>query len=493
MPSQPSFLCLAVDLGAESGRVAAVLLQGRRLSLRVLHRFEHEPRLQAGILAWDLDALWAGILRGLEEAAKAGLRPRSVGVDGWGVDHVLVDEAGRPTQPAHCYRDTRGARGLSRLRQRIRLEELYPASGLGFQPFNTLSQLEAESPAALAGAQRLMLLPDHLHERLCGVAVAEQSNASTTQLREPRARRWNSALMERLGLPARLFPPLAEPGTVLGPVLPALAERLRLPGLQVALPATHDTASAVAAVPALSPRGTWAFVSSGTWSLMGLELDAPVLSQEAAAYGMSNEGGVDGTTRFLRNLSGLWLLQRLRAELAPGLPYGELMALAQAAPAFRAVFDIEDASLLNPPSMAEAIRALCGAGAPTDLGGLARVALESLALEYRRSLGLLQRLSGCSVERLHIVGGGCQNELLNRMTADACGLPVVAGPVEATALGNALMQARAFGRLEGLEDARRVVAASVPLKTFVPAPSPAWESAYRRYLSLKESRPHARA
>jgi rhamnulokinase len=493
MPSPTKFLCLAVDLGAESGRVAAVLLQQRRFSLRVLQRFQHEPRLQAGLLAWDLDAIWDGILRGLEQAGKEGLRPASVGIDGWGVDHVLVDEIGRPTQPAHCYRDARGARGLARLRERISLEELYAVSGLGFQSFNTLSQLQAESPAALAGARRLLLLPDHLHACLCGVAVAERSNASTTQLYDPRRGAWNRGLMERLEIPTRLFPDLAEPGTVLGPLRPELAQRLNLPGLQVALPATHDTASAVAAVPAQGPRGTWAYISSGTWSLMGLELDAPVLSPEAAALGMSNEAGVDGSTRFLRNISGLWLLQRLRAELAPGLPYAELMAQAQAAPPWQALFDVEHPSLLNPPSMAAAIRALCGNGAPADLGGLARAALESLALEYRRSLGLLQRLSGCSVERLHIVGGGSQNDLLNRLTADACGLPVVAGPVEATALGNALMQARAFGHLESLQDARRVIAASVPLKTFIPSPSPAWEDAYRRYLSLKESRPHARA
>jgi rhamnulokinase len=496
MQRRPPFLCLTVDLGAESGRVAAVLLQSRRFSVRVLHRFEHQASAGAGGLHWDLDGLWQGIERGLDAAWEARLQPAPIGVDGWGVDHVLAGADGRPLGPSFSHRDARGVRGLERLKARLPLAELYRRSGLPYQPFNTLSQWmaqAAEDPGRLRSAARMMLLPDHLHERLSGRAVAEWSNASTTQLTDPVSQTWNLELCRELELPTAILPPIARAGTVLGPLRPSLARRFRLDGVQIALPATHDTASAVAAVPTVDAPQSWAFISSGTWSLMGMELDAPVLSPAAAAAGMSNEGGVDGSTRFLRNISGLWLLQRLRRELAPGLPYSDLIDLARNAPAARGHFDVDHPSLLNPPGMAAAIRALCpaGRGAPDGLPALLRCTLESLALEYRRTLDLLRRFSGKSVERIHIVGGGSQNDLLCRMTADACGIPVLAGPVEATSVGNALMQARAMGAVPSLQDARRLVAASFNITVYPSHPSPAWDEAYARYLDRKETSPHA--
>ena len=486
---------LGVDLGAESGRVIAGLFDGERVRLEPLHRFPNGPVSIGRSLRWDVLRLWAEIQQGLSRAgAEFGGSIASVGVDTWGVDYVLLSKTDEILGQPYCYRDARTKGLLAAACNRVPRKEIFAATGLQFMEINTLYQLLAmhrTNAPLMELADRMLLMPDFFHWCLCGSRVVEFTNATTTQCFHPVNGQWSFELLQRFGLPTHFLADVVPPGTKLGKLREEIAERTGLKRIDVIAPPTHDTASAVAAVPTeRTGRADWAYISSGTWSLMGLEVPNAVLTDRALQLNVTNEGGIDGTYRLLKNIMGLWIVQECRRSFerkGKSLDYAELTQRAAHAPAFRSLVDPDDAAFLSPADMPAAVQEWCrsrGEPAPDSEGALVRCALESLALKYRMVLGWLQELSGTRVEVIHIVGGGTQNELLNQFTADACGRPVVTGPVEATALGNVLMQARACGELSSLEEIRDVVRRSSELKTYEPRETAAWNEAYGRFARL---------
>ncbi|GHD88218.1 carbohydrate kinase [Streptomyces naganishii JCM 4654] len=469
----------AVDLGASSGRVMVGRVGPGSLELTEAHRFPNRPvRLPEG-LRWDVLALYAGVLDGLRAAGEVD----SVGIDSWAVDYGLLDADGALLgNPVH-YRDPRTEGVAEQVWATMPAAELYAATGIQYAPFNTLYQLTAaHSTAQLAAAQRLLLIPDLLTYWLTGEQGTELTNASTTQLVDPRTRDWSREVADRLGVDLDLFAPLRLPGDPAGGLRPKVLEETGLTGpVPVTAVCSHDTASAVAAVPAGNER--FAYICTGTWSLAGLELDAPVLTEESRAANFTNELGLDGTVRHLRNIMGLWLLQEcLRAWGEPGLD--GLLREAAEAPGLRSVVDAGDAAFLAPGRMPERIAAACrdsGQPVPRSPAETTRCILDSLALAHRRAVREAQRLADHPVDVVHIVGGGARNALLCRLTADACGLPVVAGPAEAAALGNVLVQARAHGLVGDRAGMRRLVARTQPLTRYEPrGDAAAWRSAEAR-------------
>ena len=466
----------AVDLGASSGRVIVGRLAGGRLALEEVHRFSNDPvQLEDG-LYWDVLRLHHEVLTGLRHAARAAPDLRSVGIDTWGVDVGFLDAARcLVANPIH-HRDRRNLPAVERVHARIAPPVLYARNGLQVLPFNTLYQLEAARRTPAFGiVRRVVPLPDLLGYWLSGILVAERTHASTTGLVDPRTRGWDGELLGLLGIDAGLLPPLADPGTVRGAVLPTVRAATGLPeSTVVTLVGSHDTASAVVAVPAEGER--FAYISSGTWSLVGVETPEPILTEASREANFTNEGGVDATTRFLRNVTGLWLLQesqRAWERAGSAEPLEPLLDAAAALPGGGPVFDPDDGSFLAPGDMPARIAAwLAAAGltVPEDRPALVRCILDSLAAAYARAIDDARRLTGRPIEVIHVVGGGSRNELLCRLTADATGLPVVAGPVEATAIGNILVQARALGMVDGgLDELRAIVRASEPLRRYEPA------------------------
>ncbi|WP_104167755.1 rhamnulokinase family protein [Arthrobacter sp. SX1312] len=467
MAVDPTPVFVAVDIGASSGRVILGRLTDAGPELETVHRFPNGAHFLGGALRWDVEALFAEVLTGLrlagEAAARAGGTVASIGIDTWAVDYGLVDDAGTLRHLPFSYRDDRTAASIDVVHGAVPPERLYARTGLQFLPFNTVYQLAAER--SLEGVQAL-LIPDLLAYRLTGERRTEATNASTTGLLDAATGTWAADLFGPLGLPPELFPPLVEPGTVVGRLLPTVASATGLPAATaVVAVGSHDTASAVAAVPADSPH--FAYISSGTWSLVGVELDAPILTGESRAANFTNERGVDGTIRYLRNTGGLWLLQECLREWSIEGPEPDLTGLLAAAatlPADGPTIDADSTDFLAPDAMPARIRRAAGAGRdvlPTR-EAVVRCILDSLAAAYARTLQDAVRLSGHRIDVLHVVGGGSQNTLLCQLTADRTGLPVLAGPVEATALGNVLVQARAAGVLGGgLPDLRRVVVAGV--------------------------------
>ena len=478
----------AVDLGAASGRVMVGRVGADRLELAEVARFGNVPVRAGGTLYWDALRLYRGILGGLRAAGRAAGRLDSVGVDSWGVDYGLLDADGVLLgNPVH-YRDGRTEGMMERAFARVPAAELYQATGVQFLPFNTVYQLlAAEGSAQLAAARTLLMIPDLMAYWLTGSAGAELTNASTTQLLDARTRTWAHELMRRLGIRPELFPAIRHPGDRIGELLPEALEETGLAGpVPVTAVGSHDTASAVAGVPAAGER--FAYVSCGTWSLVGVELDRPVLTEASRAANFTNEVGVDGTVRYLRNVMGLWLLQEsLRTWEAAGLDadLGALLRAAARVPAFTAVVNPDDPAFLPPGDMPARIAEACrrtGQAPPADPPAVVRCILDSLALAHRRAVADAQRLAGVEVGTVHIVGGGARNELLCQLTADACGLPVEAGPVEATALGNVLVQARALGAVgPDLRALRALLRATQAVRRYEPRGDPrAWDAAERR-------------
>ncbi len=469
----------AVDLGASSGRVMVGRVGPDSLELTEAHRFPNRPvRVPEG-LRWDVLGLYAGVLDGLKTAGAVD----SVGIDSWAVDYGLLDADGALLgNPVH-YRDSRTDRIAEKVWATVPAEELYAATGLQYAPFNTLYQLTAARESAqLAQTRRLLLIPDLLTYWLTGEQGTELTNASTTQLIDPRTRDWAHGVVERLGIDLSLFAPLRQPGDAAGVLRPEVLEETGLAGpVPVTAVGSHDTASAVAAVPADGQR--FAYICTGTWSLAGLELDAPVLTEESRAANFTNELGLDGTVRYLRNIMGLWLLQEcLRAWDEPDL--GALLPAAAKVPALRSVVDAGDAAFLAPGRMPERIAEACrdsGQPVPATPAEITRCILDSLALAHRKAVTDAQLLAGRSVDVVHIVGGGTRNALLCQLTADACGLPVVAGPTEAAALGNVLVQARAHGLVGDLAGMRRLLTRTQPLTRYEPrGGTQRWQAAQAR-------------
>ncbi|GAA1604020.1 rhamnulokinase family protein [Kribbella sancticallisti] len=494
----------AVDLGASSGRVMLGRVGPGQLELTEVHRFWNGPVQVGDTLHWDILALYREILVGLRKAGalESGAREASaggagaaggerglqgIGIDSWAVDYGLLDGRGKLLgNPVH-YRDARTDGVMERVLQKVSADELYAVTGLQQLPFNTIYQLAAED--RLEQAEMLLMIPDLLSYWLTGQPGAEATNASTTQLYDVRARGWSDTLAQRIGVPAGLLPEIREAGQVIGPLLQAVAEETGLePTTPVIAVGSHDTASSVVAVPA-TEGDRFAYISSGTWSLVGLELDEPVLSGEAQQANFTNEGGVDGRTRFLKNVMGLWILQECLRVWGTGDLAGLLREAADA-PAFAVLIDPDDPSFLAPGNMPRRVEEFCaksGQEPPRTRAALVRCVLESLALAYRRTLRLGQAVAGREVEVVHVIGGGSQNELLCQLTADACGLPVLAGPVEASALGNVLVQARALGEpLPDLTAMRALVRATHELRAYHPQGKPAdWDAAESRVFGTR--------
>jgi rhamnulokinase len=475
---------LAIDLGAESGRVMAVRLVEGKVSLHELHRFANHPTSLPSGLHWDITSLWREIVSGLSKAAawgkETGAKLVSVGVDAWGVDWGLLGTSGELIGLPHAYRDDRNPQACEAALRRISAEEIYDRTGIQLMPINTVFSLFAQGqsgPELLAAADRLAFIPDLFHFWLSGQRAIEATIASTSQLIDVRTLGWAMDLIERLELPARILGPTSPAGTVLGKIRPALARATGLAGdLQVVLPASHDTASAVAAVPAIGGE-SWCYISSGTWSLLGAEIDGPCVSTEAREAMFTNELGVGGKIRFLKNIAGLWLVQELRRDLALAgqeFDYARLTELAEQAPANRSIVDANHRSFQSPGEIRAKIAALCretGQPVPESPGAFARCCLESLAAAYRATFDRMRQILARDFNVVHIVGGGGKNRLLCQMTADALSRPVIVGPLEATAIGNGLVQAMALGRIADLAVLREMVASSVTLETYRPAGS----------------------
>jgi rhamnulokinase len=481
---------LAVDLGASSGRVLAGLFDGHDLDLEEVHRFTNGPVSVNGRLYWRTFELWANILAGLREAGRRyGSSVVSVGVDTWGVDFGLLDRNGELLGAPVAYRDARTQGGLERAFAIVPREEIFAETGLQFMELNSLYQLlgakESGSPP-LEQAGRLLFMPDLFHWMLTGVSANELTIASTSQIYNPQVGGWSAKLIEKFGLPHEIFGEILPPGSTLGPLLKHVADETGLKNVNVVLPGSHDTASAVLAVPAATRSG-WCYISSGTWSLMGLETPAPVVNEQCSKWNFTNEGGVAGTTRLLKNISGLWLVQECqRIWKSQGQDYNweGLTRLAADAAPLRSAFNPDDPRLGAPTDMPAQIAALCreaGEPIPTDHGEILRAALESLALRYRQVLGMLEQLGGAPIEQIHIVGGGTQNHLLCQMAADACGRPVLAGPIEATAIGNVMMQAIADGAVADVAEARDVIRKSFDMVEYQPKQDDRWAQAAERF------------
>ncbi len=479
---------IAVDLGAESGRVIAIELSDSRLTLHEIHRFANQPVALPSGLHWDITNLWREIVDGLTKAAAwsrtAQVRLISVGVDAWGVDWALLTKSGELVGLPHAYRDDRYPAACDEALKHIGTDEIYATTGIQMMPINTIFSLFAQKlsgPELFASAAQLVFIPDLFHYWLSGKIAIEATIASTSQLIDVHHGAWATTLISRLGLPNQIFSPTREPGTVLGSIRPALAQATGLSAeLKVVLPPSHDTASAVAAVPATAAK-SWCFLSSGTWSLLGAEISSPCVSAAAQQAMFTNELGIGGKIRFLKNIAGLWLIQELRRDLAVDgqhLDYAELTRLAGEARAFGSVVDAADPIFQATGGIRAKIIAICRRSAqaiPESPGEFARCCLESLAVAYRKTFRKLCQVLSQEFEIVHIVGGGGQNKLLCQMAADALDRGVVVGPMEATAIGNGLVQAMATGRIADLVQLRKLVAASVELETFQPSGDPRWQ------------------
>jgi len=486
MPSPSQSKCyLALDFGAESGRAVLGRLQSGILTTDEVHRFPNEPVEYGGSLHWDVARLWFEVRKALDALETRELA--SIGVDAWGVDYALLSERGELLQNPYHYRDPRTHGVMEEVFRKVSREEIYRLTGIQFMPINTLYQLFAaqrDTPAIVAAAKHLVTIPDLFHYWLTGNAVCEFTNATTTQMVDPVHRAWAVNIMQRLGLRPELPAQIVEPGSIVGILLPGIAQNSSLVGTPVIAPACHDTGSAVAAI---SARDGTAFLSSGTWSLVGTELDAPVITPEALRLNFTNEGGVNGTTRLLKNVMGLWMLQGCRqcwAAQGHSYDYGELMEMASAEPAFAQFVDPDDETFLRPADMSVAIADFCRKThqpSPDRPGAYVRCIFESLALKYRLVLRSLEQLTQQRIEQIRVIGGGSKNRLLNQFTADATGKRVLAGPAEATALGNIAIQVLATGGAASLKEVRAIVDRSFPTEVFEPVDTDRWDRQAQRF------------
>lgn len=465
---------LAADFGGGSGRVIAGWLEDGKLTMEEIHRFGNRQVRLGDHVYWDFPALFEDMKAGLKKAASKGYEVESIGVDTWGVDFGLIDRDGQLLGNPVCYRDARTAGMTEKLFETLNPTEHYATTGIQVMEINTLAQLlSIKGTAQLEAAEHLLFMPDLFSYFLTGKATNEYCIASTSELLDAKRREWLWETIEALGLPKRIFGDIVMPGTVRGELRKDIAEETGLKDVKVIAVGSHDTASAVAAVPAIEGDGPVAFLSSGTWSLLGIELPEPILTEEARQAEFTNEGGVGGRIRFLQNITGLWILQRLMAEWkerGEEQTFGELLpAAAQAS--ISSIIPVADAAFTNPPSMEKAISDYCKQSnqpVPQTKGEFVRCLFQSLAKKYKDAIEGVNGLLPESLKRLHIIGGGSQNGLLNQFTADALGIPVWAGPVEATAMGNILVQAMAAGEVADLAELREVVRRSVTPKVFEP-------------------------
>ena len=479
---------IACDIGADSGRVILGTLESGRLTFEEVHRFPNGPAKIGGSLRWDVIRIFEELKTGLRKVAEKKIPAASLSVDTWGVDYVLFNGRQPMLSLPYHYRDTRTDKPYAAARKN---ELIFSETGIQFMTFNTLYQLIADTEQdgdLLKIADRFLNIADYLNFLFSGVGRAEESLASTTQLYNPKTRTWSEALIRTFKLPRNIFPQIVPSGTRLGALSAEVAAETGLSGIEVVASCSHDTGAAVAAIPAQGDD--WAYLSSGTWSLIGVELPAPLINETVRKFNFTNEAGYGGTTRFLKNIVGLWILQeskRAWAREGKNLGYAEIERLAAEAEPFYSLINPNAPRFLQPDAMPEKIAAYCretGQPAPETPGQLARCVYESLALSYQGALKSIEQIIGRSISRLHIVGGGSKDELLNQLAANATGRTVFAGPVEATACGNVLIQALTLGHLPNLSALREVVRASFPIRQFQPEQSEAWEQASERFAAL---------
>ena len=485
---------LAIDMGASSGRHVIGRFDGRKLRLEEVYRFDNGPVDLGGRLYWDLPGLWSHVRQGLAAAKSAG-PITSVGVDTWGVDFALLGRNDELLGNPYHYRDSRTNGILETAFGLVPREEIFRHTGLQFMQFNTLFQLLAMKlgrSALLDVAETILLVPDLFHWLMTGVKCNEMPEASTSQFYNPVSGGWATELLAKFGLPTNILGPIVQPGTKIGPLRPSVAAETGL-NTQVVLPGTHDTASAVMAVPAASRPGVrpdWCYISLGTWALMGIESPTPVVNDKVLQLNFTNEGGVGNTIRLLKNITGLWLVQECRRVWNQGgrkWSWEDLNQLSAAAPSLVSFINPDVSDFLAPDNMPEAIRAFCrrtGQPVPGDEGAVLRTALDSIAMKFRQVLGMCEDLAGGRIETIHIVGGGTQNRLLCQAAADASGRRVVAGPIEATATGNIMMQAVADGAVGSIAEAREVIRRSFAVDEYEPKNTAAWDEAYAKVLKI---------
>lgn len=461
---------LAVDIGASSGRHILAHLEDGRMQLEEIHRFPNGMVRRQGHLAWDLIQLFEEIKRGMIKCKEMGKIPESVGIDSWGVDYALIDREGRRLGEAYGYRDQRTGGADELVYKKISEDQLYARTGIQKQSFNTIYQLAADQtmrPQILEQADAMLMIPDYFHFLLSGVKAQEYTNATTGQLVDPKSRNWDWDLIDRLGYPRRIFQPMTKPGTCIGELLPEVQEEIGF-NCKIVLPASHDTASAVMAVP--SQDSNLLYISSGTWSLMGTELEEANCSPESRAANFTNEGGYNDRFRYLKNIMGLWMIQSVRKEIAPDMSFAEICRLAEKEK-IKSLVDANDPRFLAPASMAREVQTACeekGQELPQGIGQLASVIYNSLAICYGRTIQELEAVNGVSYERIHVVGGGANADYLNQLTARATGREVLAGPTEATAIGNILAQMIAAGQVEDLQAGRKLIRDSFEIRSYQP-------------------------
>lgn len=483
---------LAFDLGASSGRAILGTLKDKKISLKEVHRFNNGMLHIHGNFYWNVFSLFNELKEGLSKCCKEfNICPESVGVDTWGVDFGLLDSSGKLLGIPYAYRDHRNISAMEEVFSLIPKDEIYRLTGIAMWPFNSLYQLFAwkrEQGDVLDIARNLLFMPDIFNWMFTGIKSTDYTFASTSQLINAYTRTWEPELFDKLGLPREIMNEIIEPGTIIGKLTPDLAEQVNIKDLSVVAVGSHDTASAIVSVPAEGDN--WAYISSGTWSLMGIESEVPVISDKTLNYNLTNEGGVGKRIRLLKNIMGLWLLQECRriwSDSGNAFTYNELVKMAREAEPFQSIIDPDWMKFYNPDDMTEEIRAFCkmtGQPEPTGHGQFVRIILEGLALKYRLVLDQLREVSGRSLEKIHIIGGGTQNELLSQFTANATGVPVITGPAEATAAGNLMVQAMAKGYVGDLDGIRSVIRNSFDLKTYHPENTSAWEKAYGWFLDI---------
>jgi rhamnulokinase len=486
-----TYYYIACDLGAESGRVMLGTLEGQRLTLEEIHRFPNGPVAVCGSLRWDVLRLFDELKAGLRKVAARGVPVAGISTDSWGVDYVLLKGNEPMLTAPYQYRDARTDPMLDEAAKTVSLDTIFNETGIQFMTINTLYQLLADlkhRPEILRGADAFLNIGDYFNYLFSGVAKAEESLASTTQVYNPTTKGWSKVLIDKFGLPGKVFPQVVPSGTVLGPLLPSVATETGLQNVRVVASCSHDTGAAVAATPA--EGNDWAYLSSGTWSLLGIESPKPIINAKSRQYNFTNEVGFGSSIRFLKNIVGLWILQESRrawAKEGTEYNYDQLVEIAAKAPALQCLINPAAARFLKPDNMPQKIADYCretGQPVPQSHGQTVRCILESLALLYGKTIHEIADASGQAIKRLHILGGGSRNKLLNQWAANATGLTVITGPVEATSAGNILVQAIALGHIKSLAELRSIVRASFPVDTFTPQDAATWKSAQERFAKL---------
>lgn len=481
----------AVDLGATSGRVILATVGDGKISLEEILRFSDPIIEMQGHFYWDLPAIYKSVIDGLGAIAARGEKIESIGIDTWGVDFAMFGRDGAMLRLPYCYRDPHTEGAPEKFFERMPCRTLYEKTGIQIMNFNSVFQfdtLRRNGCSALEAADKILFIPDALAYLLTGNAVTEYTIASTAQMIDPRTKLWDADILSELGLAPEKFGRMVMPGDAIGTLTAEVQRLTGLGAVPVVAVASHDTGSAVAAVPA--ENDDFAYLSSGTWSLMGIESKEPIIDERSFAMNFTNEGGVEGTTRLLKNITGMWILEQcLRKWKDEGrdYTYPEIVKMATGAAPFRTMIDPDDASFAAPGDMPAAIRAYCertGQPAPGDDSAMIRAIFESLALKYRFVLDRFRSLAPFEIERLHVIGGGSKNALLNQFTADSLGIPVTAGPSEATAVGNIMLQARAAGCVGTLQEMRTLIARCIPVEEFTPGDTAAWDAAYTRFMTI---------